>query len=77
MLPRLPVRDVQGLHGKAKNTEERGELMKVATLHQPLAYRPSADIPDLDDKLADSDQGIEDWFRHWDTYYGEIYLSIR
>jgi hypothetical protein len=51
--------------------------MKVATLHQPLAYRPSADIPDLDDKLADSDQGIEDWFRHWDTYYGEIYLSIR
>ena len=42
------------------------------SLHQPLAYRPSAEIPDLDRKLADSDQGIEDWFRHWDTYYGSF-----
>lgn len=61
------LRTVGTMH---RANEDESELMTTANLHQPLSYRPSAEIEDLDTRLLESDRGIEDWYRYWDHYYG-------
>lgn len=45
------------------------------SLHQPVSFRPSVFIPDLESKLQEQDKLVQEWFTYWDGFYGQLSMN--